>query len=214
MECGVYRDVIISCPKPYSIYLIGTIGLDCDVVVSQNRGAQYRPPNTIILNIGTPKMVPLILGNSHVHQFENALYGRNWHLGVRVKGGGKHLWLKLIGYILGLYWDNGKENGNYYSIIGYIFGLYWDNGKENGNYYSIIGYILGLYWDNGKENGNYQSIIGYILGLYWDNGKENGNYYMIIGYILGLYMFFESSTVSWVQRFGRSMYRVSRTRNF
>ena len=29
--------------------------------------------------------------------------------------------------------------------------LYWDNGKENGNYY-IIGYMLGLYWDNGKEN--------------------------------------------------------------
>ena len=48
---------------------------------------------------------------------------------------------------------------------------YWDNGKENGNYYSTIGYILGLYWDNGKENGNYYSIIGYILGLYWDNGK-------------------------------------------
>ena len=24
--------------------------------------------------------------------------------------------------ILGLYWDNGKENGNYYSILG----LYWD----------------------------------------------------------------------------------------
>ena len=60
----------------------------------------------------------------------------------------------IIGYIrviLGLYWDNGKENGNYYSI-------YWDNGKENGNYNSI----LGLYWDNGKENGNYYSII---LGL-------------------------------------------------
>ena len=28
------------------------------------------------------------------------------------------------------------------------FSLYWDNGKENGNYYSIIGYILGAYyWD-------------------------------------------------------------------
>ena len=26
------------------------------------------------------------------------------------------------------------------------WGLYGDNGKENGNYYSI----LGLYWDNGK----------------------------------------------------------------
>ena len=30
--------------------------------------------------------------------------------------------------------DNGKENGNYYSILG----LYRDNGKENGNYYSIF----------------------------------------------------------------------------
>ena len=25
-------------------------------------------------------------------------------------------------------------------------GLYRDNGKENGNYYIITGYILGLYW--------------------------------------------------------------------
>ena len=37
----------------------------------------------------------------------------------------------------GLKGDNGKENGNYYSILG----LYGDNGKENGNYYSI-----GLIW--------------------------------------------------------------------
>ena len=36
--------------------------------------------------------------------------------------------------ILGLYKDNGKENGNYYSILG----LYKDNGKENGNYCSIF----------------------------------------------------------------------------
>ena len=27
-------------------------------------------------------------------------------------------------------------------------GLYWDNGKEHGNYYSIVG----LYGDTGKEN--------------------------------------------------------------
>ena len=43
---------------------------------------------------------------------------------------------------MGLYGDNGKEDGNYYSILG----LYRDNGKENGNYYSILGYngvILG-----------------------------------------------------------------------
>ena len=40
-------------------------------------------------------------------------------------------------------------------------GLYRDNGKENGNYYNelsrITGYILGLYRDNGKENGNYSN---------------------------------------------------------
>ena len=46
-----------------------------------------------------------------------------------------------------------------------ILGLYWDNGKENGNYCSI----LGFYWDNGKENGNYCSILGlyfaYIKGV-------------------------------------------------
>ena len=36
---------------------------------------------------------------------------------------------------MGLYRDNGKENGNYYSRLG----LYRDNGKENGNYYSSLG---------------------------------------------------------------------------
>ena len=34
------------------------------LVISQNRGAQYRPQNTIVLIIGTPKKVLLILGNS------------------------------------------------------------------------------------------------------------------------------------------------------
>ena len=41
------------------------------------------------------------------------------------------------------------------NIIGYIMGLYRDNGKENGNYCNIIRYMMGLYWDNGKEIGNY-----------------------------------------------------------
>ena len=44
---------------------------------------------------------------------------------------------------MGLYWDNGKEHGNYY-IMGYILELHWDNGKENGNYY-IMGTVLELY---------------------------------------------------------------------
>ena len=34
--------------------------------------------------------------------------------------------------ILGLYRDNGKENGNYRDY-GVYSGLYRDNGKENGN---------------------------------------------------------------------------------
>ena len=41
------------------------------------------------------------------------------------------------------------------TIIGYILGLYRDNGKDNGNYCLTIGYILGLYRDNGIENGDY-----------------------------------------------------------
>ena len=64
-------------------------------------------------------------------------------------------------------------------------GLFWDNGKENGNPRSLkgvyrscigtIGYILGLYWDNGKENGNCRDYIGFIyrgyreyVGVMWD----------------------------------------------
>ena len=37
----------------------------------------------------------------------------------------------------GFFWDNGKENGNYYSKLV----LYSDNGKENGNYY--LGFNVG-----------------------------------------------------------------------
>ena len=53
--------------------------------------------------------------------------------------------------ILGLYRDNGQENGNYWGyrdsirVIGYILGLYRDNGK-NGNYY------LGLrFWGSARR---------------------------------------------------------------
>ena len=37
------------------------------------------------------------------------------------------------------------------AILGYILGIYRVNGKDNGNHYSIIGYILGIYGDNGEE---------------------------------------------------------------
>ena len=37
---------------------------------------------------------------------------------------------------IGLYRDDEKQNGNYYSILG----LYRDNGKDNGNCYTIMGF--------------------------------------------------------------------------
>ena len=36
-----------------------------------------------------------------------------------------------------------------YRVEGLGLGLYWDDKKENGNYYVIVGFVLGLYWDNG-----------------------------------------------------------------
>ena len=37
--------------------------------------------------------------------------------------------LQGIGVILGLYWDNGKENGSYY--IGFILGLYIEKAAKS-----------------------------------------------------------------------------------
>ena len=52
------------------------------------------------------------------------------------------------------YWDNGKENGNYYNgrfrVHKYKMVIKWDNGKENGNYH----------------NGPYRIYIGVILGIW------------------------------------------------
>ena len=31
------------------------------------------------------------------------------------------VYIRSIGYILGLYWDNGKENGSYYTIYNYSY---------------------------------------------------------------------------------------------
>ena len=41
-------------------------GVELHIIVSLNKGPQYRPQYTIILIIGTPKRVPLILGNPHI----------------------------------------------------------------------------------------------------------------------------------------------------
>ena len=58
-------------------------------------------------------------------------------------------WIRS-GNILGLYRENGKENGNY---------------RDYRDYRDYIGYsILGLYRENGKENGNYNMNIIYRGG--------------------------------------------------
>ena len=36
------------------------------------------------------------------------------------------------------------ESGNCYSIVGDVQGMYRDNGKGNGNYYSILGGSIGI----------------------------------------------------------------------
>ena len=42
----------------------------------------------------------------------------------------------IIGVILGFYGD--------YRV--YILGLYWDNGKENGDYYIGLYKVIYIYW--------------------------------------------------------------------
>ena len=61
--------------------------------------------------------------------------------------------LIMIGYILGLCRDNGKENGETTGITGLSRG-----------YVGIIGYILGLYRDNGK---NIETIMMGYIRVYW-----------------------------------------------
>ena len=67
-------------------------------------------------------------------------------------------------------------------------GLYWDNGKENGNYYSTLGLYrvtLGLYRDNGNENGNYDITV-YIGGYIGDQSfPQLGANSAVLGLELG-----------------------------
>ena len=57
------------------------------------------------------------------------------HVGIMENKNGNH------DSMLGLYRDNAKKME---TTIIYILGLYWDNGKENGNYYSIYWGHIGI----------------------------------------------------------------------
>ena len=50
------------------------------------------------------------------------------------------------------------------TVVGYILGLYRDNGKENGNYCSWV--YIGIYWGYRgiMEKKMETTAIGYILG--------------------------------------------------
>ena len=50
--------------------------------------------------------------------------------------------LYYIGVLLGISRDNGKENGNYYSIIGYCWGLYREQWKRKWKLLFYIGATL------------------------------------------------------------------------
>ena len=75
-----------------------------------------------------------------------------WKSGLQVLYRGYRIYIYIWwetpiywGYIRGYCWDNGKENGNYYSRLGLCWGLYWDNRI-------YLGLII---WDIRKENGRY-----------------------------------------------------------
>ena len=56
----------------------------------------------------------------------------------------------------------------YWAYIGVMLELYRDNGKENGNYYTILGLYRGYYWGYiGRMENNMETTIvywGYIWG--------------------------------------------------
>ena len=50
--------------------------------------------------------------------------------------------------------------------------MYWDNGKENGNYYVGFRGILFTYWDNAEKHGIYYLGLGFRVSqcyryLFW-----------------------------------------------
>ena len=57
---------------------------------------------------------------------------------ITMKPWGLHLWQRGVNRLGELLTSNSKIS---YRVIQ---GLYWDNGKENGNYCILLGYILGL----------------------------------------------------------------------
>ena len=67
-----------------------------------------------------------------------------------------------------MYWDNGKENGNYH--LGFWVSVWIIQGLYRGH--------TGIMKKKMETTGIIRIIWGFwgILGLYWDTGKENENY--------------------------------------
>ena len=125
-----------------------------------------------------PRMRTLCFGNSHPPPRaqgptirEMLPYDATWAFHARSLFGE----IGIIGHMLGVYGDIGKENGNYY----------------NGLYRGCRAYIwgsMGIMEKKMETLGPFKGICrvlwgfigGYILGLYGDNGKENGNHYNLI----------------------------------
>ena len=55
-----------------------------------------------------------------------------------------------------------------------MFGLYRDNGKEKGNYYSIIGSILGVYGDNRPTPYHGLTSLGEVMSTAVTHCHMNG----------------------------------------
>ena len=114
-------------------------------------------------------------------------------------------------YILGVYWDNGKENATYCCIFWGYFGIMakkmqptvvysgsilgeW---KRKWNLLLYIGGYIGIMEKKMQPTVVYSGgILGlwkrkrklllYILRVFWDNGKENATYCCIFWWYIGI----------------------------
>ena len=103
----------------------------------------------------------------------------------------------IIGYTLGLYRDNGKDNGNYYIILALYIGvtcspqvLPWRATWRKGCRLTCSGrnelYGRSLQQQVHMHAFHYQDFVGWKAPSKFDNGKEHGNYSSMLGLYYGI----------------------------
>ena len=82
-------------------------------------------------------IIPYIIPTHNYYSSCHVLFQYPYCLGSRVLRPRIELQIVGFGVILGLYWDNGEENGSYYSMLG----SYWDNGTVGACIYGRLKFV-------------------------------------------------------------------------